>query len=1029
MKKKHLRTASIIFLAVIVVLSVSLFVFRDMITLHPLTEEHELSYPSYVSGNSDRIAIIEDSEKSVVVMHPDGKLIYKLNAGKGKKSFSTVSFLAMDEHNNLYVLDVDINGLFKENRERVLKFSPEGKFLEILYEYSYTNHNFAITLGRLNGLTYFEGNVYFVRPDDNGFWLERASTENLGAKPAALHFFEYPNARRDLLYFHINVNTRRVSLTSRAGDIKQYDFNGSLVYERSAVMGAQSFPWTVVSDNYNNLVYTDILTGNIVLINPEQNRQAVLFAAGENESPFYRLAYINNTLFAVDFFGINAAYAKDTSYLQSGVCEFKYFHSYAYSLQTTILKKILFAVLAADVLAVLAFIAFIIRFFRRNISDKLKTIFLVGICIAFGSIISAVLIINEMTKQYQEKAYSDLENISRLMAASLDADFLDNIVSPAQYNSEAYTRFASRLRAMFGQMHFTGERVYQMIWKVDEKNGLVYSIYDLEGALGAMYPFDIYAEDSYYRTVVKTREYVHNSNVTVNGSWQFVCGPILDPKGKVTGLIETGHDTQFVHEQTRKMVIQIVLIVIVASIALLLIIIECILILSAYKQNKKDQVSRNITIKPNILKLTLAFIVDEYKKHKEKNERSIPERFHPELLRAVIFLAYFTGNIPSAFLPIYSVKLYRPLLNLPHELVVALPMATDMIFAALALLIVPGLLSRCGPKLMALLAAVLALASNVLCFTSTNTAFLAAAYALSGFAGGALLLVVNAIIGGRRNVEDVNNGFAHFNASYLAGVNVGVVFGSIIAQFVSYRIVYLFSSFFALLLFAIIFYAVRSKQFDYFFKFQIQTERRKNSLVKFLISPAIFSALLLMIFPFVVSQSFINYFMPIFGLEHGLKESNIGQLLLLNGLFAILFGTALCEYAIKKIPLKIIVTASLLLNLGSLLIFTIDMSIPMLVLAVGLLAVTNIFALTTMQTYYATLYQKTRLSSVKALSVYSAVENIAMAAGPVIFSYILAGKNLAATLRIFAAALLGCLVVFLLVSGISGKKKQSDEAE
>jgi hypothetical protein len=58
----------------------------------------------------------------------------------------------------------------------------------------------------------------------------------------------------------------------------------------------------------------------------------------------------------------------------------------------------------------------------------------------------------------------------------------------------------------------------------------------------------------------------------------------------------------------------------------------------------------------------------------------------------------------------------------------------------------------------------------------------------------------------------------------------------------------------------------------------------------------------------------------------------------------------------------------------------------------------------------------------KALSVYSAVENISMAMGPVIFSYILA-NDIAGGMKIFAYASLGCLVLFLLLSALLGKKK------
>jgi uncharacterized membrane protein YphA (DoxX/SURF4 family) len=74
-------------------------------------------------------------------------------------------------------------------------------------------------------------------------------------------------------------------------------------------------------------------------------------------------------------------------------------------------------------------------------------------------------------------------------------------------------------------------------------------------------------------------------------------------------------------------------------------------------------------------------------------------------------------------------------------------------------------------------------------------------------------------------------------------------------------------------------------------------------------------------------------------------------------------------------------------------LFFLGKKTSILVFVIVLLAIANIFAITNPQTYYATLYQKTRTSSVKALSAYSAVENFSMAIGPVVFSYILAGKK------------------------------------
>jgi predicted MFS family arabinose efflux permease len=132
-------------------------------------------------------------------------------------------------------------------------------------------------------------------------------------------------------------------------------------------------------------------------------------------------------------------------------------------------------------------------------------------------------------------------------------------------------------------------------------------------------------------------------------------------------------------------------------------------------------------------------------------------------------------------------------------------------------------------------------------------------------------------------------------------------------------------------------------------------------------------------------------------------------------LVAILFGVSLCELVSRKISTKLIIVLSLALNAGALYLFSLNISVRMLVIVIFILAVINIFSITTIQTYYATLYQNTGISSSKALGVYSAVENASMAAGPIVFSYI-ASYHIALRMRILAGVLLGSLFLFTLFS-------------
>jgi hypothetical protein len=174
----------------------------------------------------------------------------------------------------------------------------------------------------------------------------------------------------------------------------------------------------------------------------------------------------------------------------------------------------------------------------------------------------------------------------------------------------------------------------------------------------------------------------------------------------------------------------------------------------------------------------------------------------------------------------------------------------------------------------------------------------------------------------------------------------------------------------------------------------------------------------------MASMSFVSYFTPLYGIGQGLQESNIGQLMLLNGLFTILFGTSLCAYMSCKLPLKWIVFFSLFLNAGAIYLFSVTMSVLMLVVTIGLIAIANIFTTTNIQTYYATLYKDDiQVSSTEALSIYAMVENLGLTIGPLIFSSIVA-NTISKGMKLFSLSVLVCLGIFMFFSSVPKIKKQ-----
>ncbi|MDR2634092.1 MAG: MFS transporter [Treponema sp.] len=1091
MTNKGMANRVLILAIIFAALGAFLWFHKDSLTLWPWDTRARLRGPSWGSGNSQRIAVIENNAQTLTVLSPEKKLLCQVQ-GKphSPRSFYRAERVELDEQNNLYVLDAQFRGAFEENVERILKYSPDGAFIAELYAYRYTNEDFIITKGKISAMTVYEGSLYVVRLGDRGFWLERVflePPEQAGdfprsqevfelaqevfelaqevfelaqeepelaqgkselaqevfelaqeepelaqeepelaqeepelaqevfelaqevfelaqgkselaqeepeltqgkselARREVIAFFDYPQAFRDLRYFHINPASRRLSTVTKGGTLKQYGFSGDFI--RAWPTEPFRFPWMAISDDSHRLIYTDMARGEILLIDTAGDTS--LQRALPGTAPYTALNYRNESLFAA---------RADHLLIKTPRGGWEILEEYRYSSGDRF-KRISLFVLALAALLLGLYLGFLsIRYVaRKQLSFALKISLLSGIGVVLGGGIAASLLIHYMHRQYNENTFLDLENISRLSAGSVDLQTLISISSAGDFESEAYRRLDRGLRTLFTQFQWKGKYVYQCLWRFQE--GGLYSVYDTEYSRGTWYPVGNKA--AYYQEVFKTRTYIHRlaPSAEGGGTWLFVCGPLFDAEKNILGLIETGYDRARFNEQTRSMLIQMVLMVAATAIALFFIMLECILIGEAFQANKA-----------------------EYREHRAPV-------FHPELLRGILFFMFTANNLESATLPLYAAALYRPVFKLPQAFVLTLPFTADIIFIILAFLVVPGIIDRFGLKRLCLLGALGICMGQVLSFSAPNILYLGLAHGLIGFSTGTIVLVSNTIIAAQKSLEEVNQGFAHSNASYLAGINIGVVFGSMVAEFFSYRMVYLCASLVAALLLAITVFSSRSKLLTHIYEAipvkKEDPEKNRGTprrLLHFLLRPAVLGTLGLLALPYMASMSFVSYFMPLYGSGQGLQESNIGQLMLLNGLFTILCGTSLCAYVSHKIPVKGIVFGSLFLNAGAICLFSLRMTVPMLVLTIGILAVASIFAMTNIQTYYAALYKEDgSVSPATALSVYAVVENLGLGLGPLVFSFIASAPNISRGMQLFSLSAVLCLIGFMVLSRVPVK--------
>jgi predicted MFS family arabinose efflux permease len=984
------------------------------------------------NGNGGRIAIVANSTESVFVLNNAGELIYRVDAGA---NFTSAQFVDIDEENNLYIYDKNFGGVKEQNTERVVKYSPNGKFLDELYSYQYVNEDFILSKGKISGIAVSDGLLYVVRLEHEGFYLEWTSAEQK-TETHQLAFFPYSNAFRDLAYCRISIEEKRVVFTTKSGVILRYSFSGNLITTIPSKDGR--FPYMTVQGERSDFIYVDIINNVIAKIDSISWETANLFSP--SNGCYYYIAYKNGVIYASN--------NEENVLVIQNDGGFKTIDSYTYSRSDVVFRIVLFVFCVLDIAAFLLFLIPLIRFLRKKkLKGNFKLILLVTFCVILGAGVSSVLIINEMNNQYYHNLGNNLENMLKIIANAIDLKVIRSINSPAQFSDADFEKFVEDVRNMFIQLEFEGKQIYFTIWI--ERNGEIYSMFDLDYALGTFYPYGEYA-DSFLQETYDSKRFIYEVVHTGSGTWIGTSGAVFDADGEPIAALEIGYSLQSVEKEQQDMVIQLTLIVISTIVAFLLIMIEFILIFNAYKQNKNEimRKSQALIANPGLLKSIVSILTNAYNKNKDENRpvkfqprlhkavlyylartyNSAVSSFHPELLRAAIFFLYLAASFDKAILPLYAEQLYIPLFGLPKEMIVTLPFTLQVSGSILAHLIAPSLLEKIGIKRIAFISSILFLIGNILCFIVRNIIFLSVGYGFSGFSGSSLMMVFNTIIGAQKNKSDINKGFAHLNASYLAGVNVGVIFGSIIAQFLPYRFVFFFASIFSVVLLVIVVFSIRSKLVNYLYEIvRAEKERvERFALFKFIFKPVVFCSLICLLLPYSTAMSFTDYFMPFFGVENGIAESNIGQLMLLSGLFAILFGASLCEYVSKKFSMETIIIASLLFGAAGIFLFALQPSVSLLITAIIILAVANIFAFTNIQTYYAFLYQNSAVSSIKAQSVYSTIENISLAVGPIVFSYILT-NNISLGMKLFAAVMIGCVALFAAASGFSalGRKGKS----
>ena len=925
------------------------------------------------SDGQGNIFVIDDERARVVKINSDQEVEYLLkNNGQEADSFSYAEDLEADPAGNIYLLDAgwDETGS-AVSREAILVYDAQGRYVETLLEITYEDE--FVDKHKLFALSYWDQALYFVESEQEGFYLCRVSVETKEVEQVA--FYEYENAFNLIQDYSLDSNIETVyALDKRGKLLKGTGGELTVLYDTGAdpVYTGKTALYRLVSGGNQSVYLADI-------------RQNKLYRYTEGDKSLKVFADQGRVL------SITSAFAQDGStvlgiLLDSEVqmCRVDpgdqgesrpaiiipqisgntFAKSSSYLLRETIFQML---VLAAG----LGLLWLAVRVLVLLSGIQLSAVQKNGLLAAGTAAVVAVIIVIQLFKQfagtYREELMSKLYILAHTVSGMVDGDSLGRIRTSEDYMNEDYRTLMDVLEKALNRQDSYVQEVYCNVLRYEDGKG--YAIAYLDNSIGTYYPREE-EEILVLARIYETGQEGRNEINDATGSYIYVYVPVMDGQGRVAGVIEVGTTTHVISASIDRMIRSILITLILVIMIVIFLFGE---ILSFFEWRARRQRKTDMAQNAGMPGIPL------------------------HLLRLSIFVTYMAFNVASSFMPVYAAGFVTDDLGLPRELAASLPLTLNMICVGMTSLFCAPLLRRFSFRTVAAVGAGISMWGDLTLFLGQSYYFLVMGLILNGIGMGVITNSMNMLIAGASQEDVRTEGFSLFNAGSLSGTAVGMMLGASLAGAVGRRRVFACST--VVWALVMVLFWILGRHLD---RVLGGEKRQKKKLGAFLASRGVMPYILFIQFPYVIINSFVYYYVPIYGDAQGFSESIVCLLLMLHSLCSVYLSVTVTKYMSSRFRQGAVYLSSGL-ALAALLLFGYHSTVPVLLIVLLLLGFEGSFGISVRQTYFTRLSGVQEYGEESAMGVYNLMDNVGGSAGPMLFGAIMGGANPLSGLAVFAA--------------------------
>ena len=403
---------------------------------------------------------------------------------------------------------------------------------------------------------------------------------------------------------------------------------------------------------------------------------------------------------------------------------------------------------------------------------------------------------------------------------------------------------------------------------------------------------------------------------------------------------------------------------------------------------------------------------------KKQSKKNRSQRYELGFVRPAMFLFLFAIDLSMSFLPLHMQSFDAELFGLSRDIVLGLPISAEFLCVGIFLLVAGVWMDRRGWR-EPFFVGLLVVGIGTLCSWATDSALIfILSRAMVGVGYGLTLMSAQGLVINFSGANGRARGFASLFAGLYSGSICGAAAGAILAERFGYGKVFFFGAIIVLLLIVFSWSFMRSAARPGPVSESSSKPRQRIQLVpllKFIGNPVFIALNLLSSLPASIAVAgFLHFFTPVYLDQIGVRDSTIGQVLILYGICLIYFGPLVGRMIDRSDNKKYYMMFGGLLGGLAFASFNTEFGIFSVILTVFLLGLSSSFVLSSQSTMVLELKGSRELGEGTALGIFRSISRIGQVVGPIIFGWILLTGELTDVITYLGLSYIGAMLILAL---------------